>query len=702
MWDAMAQFYPWRSFYHEALHNGQLPLWNPYQFCGTPQYANVQSAIFYPPNLLFYFLTPARAFGFAAALHLFLAGLFAFLFARYIGASRAGATVSGIVYALCAFNITWLELPTFLNVAAWLPLILMLIAVALARRSSQAAVGTGLALGMAILAGHFQIAFYVILAALAWALWRYFESGRPSGSMRLAGITAITALSLGAAQILPSMELAMMSHRAGSATLAGYFRYAETGLPAMNLLTAFVPDFFGNPSSSSVFWGLGNYAEFALYVGMLPFVLAVASLIFSGRKGPVRFFGILAALSLLIALGTPINALLYFGVPGWSSTGSPARILLLYCFSVSMLAGFGATAFTTSQTQSSRRVIAGRMSMTGLVLGIVILLFAIAGLYTWIAISHFSGISTSETDIGYGVLIAIGMLFVAASILVWRAADKMGSRVAATLIILVTIMDLALFGYHYNAISPLNAVYPPTKSTDYLKETSNHDRIMPINPAWSLYNTPPAVLPPNSATVYKLDDVQGYDSLFPGYYKRFAGVLQGQDPSPVENGNMVFFKSYLPRAARYAKYIVSGRPIADRKLELVHEGDVFIYANLSALPRVEFHDEHVTDAQSSVTWLRDSPNSVELRISSLRGGTVILRDTNYPGWRAMVDERQEEIHSVESVFRSVTVPPGQVALSFDFAPSSLRIGMYISMLCLAACTAFAVITLATRSGGRSA
>jgi hypothetical protein len=702
MWDAVAQFYPWRSLYHDALHNGQLPLWNRYQFCGAPLYANVQSAVFYPPNLIFYVMDPARAFGFAAALHLFLAGLFAFLLARHIGASRAGATVSGIVYSLCAFNVTWLELPSFVSVAAWLPLVLLLIRVALLRGSAYAAMGAGLALGLALLAGHFQIAFYVAVAAFGWGMWCYFDLGRPLRSFRLAGIVALTAISLAAIQILPSMELAALSHRAGHASVSDYFRYAGTGLPSMNLLTAFVPDFFGNPSTNSVFWGMGNYAEFALYVGTLPLILAIASLIFDRRKRPVKFFGVAALLSLLFALGSPLNALFYFGVPGWSSTGSPARILLLYCFSVSMLAGFGATTFTTNWAQRGRTVLAGRMSMTVLVLGVTAVLFTTAALYTWIALSHFPEISADETILGYGVLIALGMIFVAASILVWRAADKMGPRVSAVLILVVTIADLAIFGFHYNAISSVDAVYPKTRGTAFLQDYRDHDRIMPINPTWSMVTVPPAVMPPNSAMVYHLDDVQGYDSLFPGYYKSFARDLQGRDPSPIENGNMVLFKGYTPQAARYAKYIVSARTIDDRSLLLVHEDDFLVYENPNALPRAEVVAVAKADSHRAVRWSRDDLNSVELRVSSTQGATLILRDTMYPGWRATADELDIEIHPVEKVFRSVSVPPGHVSVAFEFAPASLRIGMYITMLCLGVCTACTVIKLGARSDGRSA
>ncbi len=75
-WDAIAQYYPWRVFYASSMSHGHIPLWNPHQFCGTPFLANGQSAVLYPPNLLFLVFSPITAFTIFAALHLFLAMAF--------------------------------------------------------------------------------------------------------------------------------------------------------------------------------------------------------------------------------------------------------------------------------------------------------------------------------------------------------------------------------------------------------------------------------------------------------------------------------------------------------------------------------------------------------------------------------------------------------------------------------------------------
>ena len=58
MWDGIAQFYPWRHYAAEWVARDRFPLWNPHQFCGTPFFANSQSALFYPINALFYLPGP--------------------------------------------------------------------------------------------------------------------------------------------------------------------------------------------------------------------------------------------------------------------------------------------------------------------------------------------------------------------------------------------------------------------------------------------------------------------------------------------------------------------------------------------------------------------------------------------------------------------------------------------------------------------
>ena len=52
--DMVNLFYPLKVFGARSLASGFIPLWNPYNFSGTPFFASMQPALFYPPDLFLF------------------------------------------------------------------------------------------------------------------------------------------------------------------------------------------------------------------------------------------------------------------------------------------------------------------------------------------------------------------------------------------------------------------------------------------------------------------------------------------------------------------------------------------------------------------------------------------------------------------------------------------------------------------------
>jgi hypothetical protein len=98
--DLYLENYAWKRLIVDALHQHELPLWNPYILTGVPFLAAGQHSAFYPFSALFYVLPLAAAYGWFAALHLFLAGFFTYLLARTLRLSRGGALVAGVAFEL--------------------------------------------------------------------------------------------------------------------------------------------------------------------------------------------------------------------------------------------------------------------------------------------------------------------------------------------------------------------------------------------------------------------------------------------------------------------------------------------------------------------------------------------------------------------------------------------------------------------------
>ncbi|MBC8141640.1 MAG: hypothetical protein H7Y38_09400, partial [Armatimonadetes bacterium] len=366
--DGVAQFYPWRVQASRAVRAGEIPYWNPYQFAasgGTPLLANSQSAPLYPLHALFYVAPPDKigyVFGLVAALHLAIAasGLYVLLRACEI---RRGACLAGVAtWGLCAPLICWLSLPSFLAVTCWLPWLLLLLRAAHTESGTRtgrlAILGAGGVVGMTILAGHLQIALYVLLAAGLYALWLGVPAWKAKGvsvPRWLGGAVLVAAigLCLSAPQVLPALELSRVSSRAVTEkTAALYDANNATALSPRALVTLLAPDFFGHPNMG-LHWNnsnlrdasgrLGNnYAEWAAYVGVLPLLLAVFALVSAPLRGDKAFFALLAFLALLVAMGTPLNRLLFYAVPGYASLANPARVLGVWAFAVAALAAFGA------------------------------------------------------------------------------------------------------------------------------------------------------------------------------------------------------------------------------------------------------------------------------------------------------------------------------------------------------------------------
>ena len=148
MWDGSAQFGVWRLYTARMWREGWLPLWNPHQGMGYPLYANSQSAIFYPPNILFAFLD-VKAFGWLAGWHLWWAGIGTWwLLRRQVGVGFAPALIGAIAFAFSLWMVVWQYLPTVPATASWLPWVLVAASAWYRRPDVRGATWWGVAMGL--------------------------------------------------------------------------------------------------------------------------------------------------------------------------------------------------------------------------------------------------------------------------------------------------------------------------------------------------------------------------------------------------------------------------------------------------------------------------------------------------------------------------------------------------------------------------
>jgi hypothetical protein len=682
--DGITQFYPWRLFASRTWHRGYVPLWNPHQFCGTPFLANGQSAVLYPPNLLFEVMPVMFAFGWSALLHLIFTGLFAYLFfRRALGRGRWGSTIGATCWQLSTWQISWLALPTFLTTSAWLPAELLAVYVVARKPTVGNSAVLGCLIAIMVLAGHLQISLYCLLLVAAYAVYQIvIAKAGLRDVLRVVLVTSTVTALLVSAQLVPTLELSRLSHRAGAvATGSGYHSYTALALPFVQLIGLFVPGFFGHPDAGT-YWGATNYAENAGYVGVFGLVLALAGLA-KRRSGTASFFFALCGLvTILIALGTPVGALLYYGIPGFAATGSPARILVLWTFCVSALVAFGADDFLTSPG-TVWRGLAVYVALALLVsVADILLLLHQNPIYA----TNFH-LAINDVRLAAGLLMAVGLV-------VYVLSKKIiPLSWAGPAALFLVACDLISINYGYNPVVAPSEVYPVTPTIAWLQQNAGYDRIMPVNNHWSITRAPDTFLPPNGATVYGLFDLQGYDSLQTKSYKQFTNEMDGADSSPIQNGNMDFTNQPGSHDSETAdsKFV-----ICESYLDLglpVFEED---------WPYSVYIDTRARPIGGSARLVRESAT----RADFVTAGPFDAAIQPYPGWSA--DEIGASNHEV-AVSAGAKPDPAAAqpplmhvatdrvgAVELRYQPASFQVGLYLSLIGLMLVAAIAAVQIIHR------
>jgi O-antigen/teichoic acid export membrane protein len=545
-----------------------------------------------------------------------------------------------------------------------------------------------IALGCQILAGHIEITYYTLLIMALYAGWRLagsiwqmasgewrVASGR--GELRithyvlrkaaaLAGLVFV-GLMLGAIQLIPLYEVGQSNFREGSASFAEVQDYA---FPKRRILTLLLPNFFGNPAhhsyvdvldgavepfrlnaynqpnpngANSSSWGLKNYVEGGIYLGILPLFLAILGVYGAWRQRqrwlPTGFFVMMSLVSLAFIFGTPLYAILYYGLPFINQLHTPFRWVFPLSLFIAVLAGFGADylaktrrwaslsawhvyrqsltnhaevqravwasdkgmrwwlrPFTLWSSPSLITLLAGFTFWSG-VLGIVALYISKA-LYPQLA-GHinrvFMGLAAApdafpHTRAFYSyefrqffllglMLIGTGaVLRVSRCPIFWRGRPFY-LYMAAVLIALDIFV--ANFGFHA-AVDLALLDYRP-QLVQWLEQQPQPWRLTSFNPNG---DTP---FHANSGWLYDLPDVRGYDSIILKQYTTYMAAIELQNGlqfnriQPIANWQSL--NSPLLDVLG-VKYIITSESVDLPKLQEAWQGEgLRIYENLAVAPR---------------------------------------------------------------------------------------------------------------------
>jgi hypothetical protein len=732
--DALAQHIPYKRFLVRSWREtGEIPLWCPHSLGGAPFVHDLQVSIFYPLNLPL-LLVPERfvpaAFSWLLVLQILIGGLLAYAYARVEGLGPAGSFVTGAGFMLSGKWMLHLLAAghTIVIGLTWLPLIALCFERSLRRRAPGWAAAAGVPLALLLVSTHPQWTVYAGLFLIAWTAGPALEGAsgwRPAaaGLARWAGLgvlSVVVALALGAIQLLPTAEAVGQSCRGlmGMAHPSGNGTTLKDLLPPWRGLLG--PSLVSHPDWESV-----------AGVGLLWAMTAAAGALLGGRKAWPR-----AAACLFVFAFSLSGGLLLHNLPGLHLLRGPARMLLLTCLPLALLAGHATDRLPTlaASPRGRRRLV------------LVLVAVAVGGVvYTAFRLR------TMPTEHRYfrGYWLTL-VLTVPALLALARGPAALG-RWWAPLWCAVLVADLLALSWPMVRVRSPDSVFPRYPMTDFLAaRRADRGRILDAY-CWG-YLSPLGCGAP-VALHEGLYPVRGYNPLDYFRYKSYLRLISGTehptapcevvDGFPLTNRPLldllgvryllwpqpyspeygpwpVVFQDERPQTTfnyphlgmhTLPRYTVFENEQAFPRAFVVHraaamppgrEGEALLGVDLHKTVLVEGCDPaaFATGAEDGPRTARITeyqPNRVKVEVEGEGAGWLVLADMCFPGWSCTVDGQARAIYPGDYLFRAVPVPAGKHEVVFRFLPVSYRLGRAVTLTTLAALVGWGLFALVRRA-----
>ena len=535
--DDLAQNYPLSVLSGQLIAHGQLPVYDPYLWSGTPLLAGASAHALLPSTLLFVFLPHLTAWVLAEALTLGAGAIGAFVLLRHNRCRTLAATLGGATFGLGGFVSSQIVHIDFVSASA--SLIWCLVALdgivrdRPGRRATWALV-LAVALACVGLSGSPDIVIDTLVAFAAYGGHLLIgERGRRLAWLGWAAAGSSAGLLASAVQWIPTAEFLSVTERARAT-----YQFAASGsVSAAELLVSVVPHLLGGgPIGLEAYAGPYNLAELDAYCGILSLV-AIVALVPRWRSEHAahwRVWYLIGAIGLLLALGarTPVEHLLLH-LPVIGDQRLPSRALVLFSLASSMLLGHWVEdQLATAPRRASPLALASGIVAPLAVLGLVAATVFTSKAYGGI-LHAVSGSNWSLRAIAAYLAVTTAIALAAAAIVIFGPAWPR-RRMAAAIAALV-IVDLLVFTANQSSLAPLYA--RALDATNPLQaqlaaRLGPEGRYLIVDPARSGGVALNQIGAPDANVMSGLPSAQGYGSLTWAPYATATGTHTQDDLNP--------------------------------------------------------------------------------------------------------------------------------------------------------------------------
>ncbi|MEW6103069.1 MAG: YfhO family protein [bacterium] len=695
--------YPIRHFTWESMRSFIIPFWNPYIGCGTPLFAGLQGCVFYPPSILVYLFPYEIGLKIYVIFHFLLAGITSYLLGLQLKLDRAPSFILSLVYTFSGWFVSSIDIPIILASSSWIPIVFLFLI-------RQSFVLTGIFLSFQFMCGEPSIFYITSILVLLFSLYIRIRWTIPI-------LSILIAFSLSLFQILPFLELLSHSTR----LLQGYSESAKWAFSPYEVFRFILPSSCGGivrGEEEPILW-FGQEWLKSPYLGIIPFILALISILYPRKERIVSFFSLTALLFLIISFGnyTPLYKALY---PLFSLMRYPVKFLYITSFSASILAGFGTSYLLNKKTNPTKVFI-----YIGLFICCVFIfpffkrndLFSLFSISPIRLIKWWNDLYPDAIFILFLISFSLIFLVLYLSGIIKRNTFVLGFAG-------IIIIDLFFFGLDLNPLVK-REVYDKSNTIRFLEKKDGLFRIC-LSPRTAQYftkirgktlneaikNSKRFVIP-NTGMVFGIFEAGCYDSIYLSSYFQLKEAMKRQ-----------FSEILRLLSMMNIRFIISRDPLSEKEIKLVYQDrDMFLYENRNYLPRAFFVSDYKvvqntlgymlspefdpkrevvleekpekkvksqkSKVKSAVKIIKYEPNRVLIEVDSEMSGFLVLADTYYPGWKAYVKKVKSQKSKVKSevriykanyCFRAVCVPKGKSLMEFRYFPRTFIIGLIGSLV----------------------
>jgi len=693
--DFLEQNFPYRLFAARALHDGVFPFWNPYIFGGLPFFADVQTGILFPTNIILTLFVTGRCLSsylveIIMILHLLVAGIGMFYFGLNNKLSKPTSFFMGMVYMLNGSFIVHLTHTQQVQTFVLIPFIFLFLQRGLSEsgiNSISSIIASGLLLGLAGLAGYPQAVVIILTGVILYFIYQLIVTPKRFSHLIICFITLFVIWGLiVACQYLPTYALFKQTLRGAY----GYNEIVEGSFHPLRFITFLIPNYFGTTAQGDYgnYFGPGPYYQYweqMAYLGIIPLILIAFSFYKKTRK-EIILPVVLVAVSLLIGLGKffPLHILLYKVVPFFKDIRTPAKFLNLTMFGLVWLSGIGLENITTLKPKTKRLLLVGVIVSA---ISLILILFLPKQIS-----SNMRSIAIQDT-IRAVVIIMLGVLFIRAYL-----HDSLKKNLFLGIIIVLAFLDIFSFGYKYNSgkVDP-ELYWEANRAVNFFK-AENQKELIRVN----VRAKEGLILPRNIGYVQEFATTDGYNPLGLQRYQKASQVLDRDRFFTLMN---VKYKTvldsttnrltiqprefYLPRAKLFYNWEIKSN--ADELLNSFNNPEFALDKKVILEQPLEISsssDSMTTGIARVVTY---SLNKITVDVTTEKPAVLMLSENYFPNWLVKINGVVNKTIPVDYFLRGCVVPTGNSQVEFFYQEKHFSVLFIVSLLTILLSIIFIVL-----------